>query len=75
VHLYVGGPAGSGAPACAVTASLPNEAAVTSACGGGSAHRFKLSLPGATAGTPIYAYGIDVTSNPNAMLSGSPRAP
>jgi hypothetical protein len=65
VHIYVGGPAGSGAPAYAVRAAMHNEPAVSSACGGGSRHRFRLQLPGhlVRAGTQIHAYGIDVTGD------------
>jgi len=75
VHLYVGGPAGSGALVYGVIASMPNEGAVTTACGGGTAHRFKLTIPNwtAMAGKPVHAYGVDLTSNPNAQLAGSPR--
>jgi len=73
VHLYVGGPAGSGAVVHGVAANQGNEPAVTNACGGGTAHRFQLVLPGVAAGQQVFAYGIDATSDPNLQLSGSPR--
>lgn len=45
VHLYAGGPAGTGRFVKAITANLPNEAAVSSACGtSGINHRFEFHL-------------------------------
>jgi hypothetical protein len=57
----------------AATANLTNEAAVTTICGGGTAHRFSYTVPNVTSGTKVYVYGIDVTGNPNALLGGSPK--
>ena len=78
VHIYVGGPAGSGAKGYPVTADHKSEDAVKTRCGGGSAHRFAFKIPGGVDGEQIYAYGIDVGPAPhrNVQLTKSPlRAP
>jgi hypothetical protein len=74
VHVYVGGPADSGAPGFATTASVASEPAVAAECGGGDAHRFELHVPGGMApyqGQPVYAYGIDTNGDPNLLLGNS----
>jgi hypothetical protein len=42
-------------------ANQASEAAVNNWCGGGTAHRFSLQLPGGTQGTRIHAMGLDYT--------------
>jgi hypothetical protein len=74
VHVYIGGPAGSGAPGFATTASVASEPAISAECGGGDYHRFNLAVPGGMgqyAGQPVFAYGIDITGDGNAELAGS----
>ena len=76
VHLYVGGPAGSGAPIYGLRANRSNEPAVSSVCGGGEAHRYRFAIPNwqARRGQPVYAYGINVGGGRNAQLKGAPLA-
>jgi hypothetical protein len=77
VHLYVGGPAGSGAQIYGVKANKTHEGAVTQACGGGAAHRFAFNIPNwqQRRGQPVYAYGIDLTHEPhNRLLTSAPRS-
>jgi hypothetical protein len=74
VHVYIGGPAGSGAPGFATTANLDSEPAIEAECDGGRNHRFNLAVPGGMAqyqGQPVYAYGIDWNGDPNALLANS----
>lgn len=75
VHLYVGGPAGSGAPGYSVTANIASEAAVMWECAGGKAHRFSITLPGGAAnrGKRVYAYGINLAGGKNVPLANSGR--
>ncbi len=77
VHLYAGNTF-----LTAVTANMENEAAVTTACGGGSAHRYKWLVPDwakALLGNgdfPVYAYGINTSGaagTVNGLLNGSPK--
>ncbi|MFP5245258.1 MAG: hypothetical protein ACLGH0_01095 [Thermoanaerobaculia bacterium] len=42
-------------------ANQGSESAVNSLCGGGTAHRFAIQIPGGPQGRLIYAYGLDVT--------------
>jgi hypothetical protein len=42
------------------TTNLSNEQAVSTACGGGTLHRFGVQLPAWTKGLPIYAYAEDL---------------
>jgi len=74
VHLYLGGPAGSGAPAVAVTANLYREdlCAAIGSCEHGFAMAPPLSL---LDGQPrnVHAYGIDSQGGPNPELGSSPR--
>jgi hypothetical protein len=77
VHLYVGGPAGSGAQIYGVKANKTHEDAVSAGCGGGAAHRFAFNIPNwqQRRGQPVYAYGIDLTHEPhNRLLNSAPRA-
>jgi hypothetical protein len=77
VHVYIGGPAGSGAPGFATTANVASEPGVAAECGGGDAHRFNLIVPGGMAqyqGQPVHAYGIDWNGDPNAQLANSGMA-
>jgi hypothetical protein len=73
VHVYVGGPAGSGAPGFATTANVASEPAVAAECGGGDAHRFELNTPIAQ-GQPVYAYGIDTNGDDAGLLGSSGMA-
>ena len=53
-------------------ASVSNESAVTSACGGGSNHRFNgQQLPASIKGHLIYAVGLDATTRGWPVLNAS----
>jgi len=76
VHLYVGGPAGTGTAIGAWTADEPSEQAVQDAChSSGTAHRFTIPLTEAIraqyAGQSIYIHGISPTGGDNSLLDGS----
>jgi hypothetical protein len=76
VHLYFGGPAGSGAPAIPVTADVHRDDLCNAI--GSCNHGFVLPVPvGMRDGQPhdVHAYGIDTNpSAANAELPGSPKA-
>jgi YD repeat-containing protein len=76
VHLYVGGPAGTGTAIGAYTANQAGEQAIQDACHStGTLHRFSIPLSEATrgdhAGEPIYIHGISPTGGDNTLLAGS----
>lgn len=80
VHLYFGGPPGSPTTVYGVSgilANRPSEAAVNSACGGGTAHRFEWYMPASlrdylgSKAYPVHAYAVTPTAN--AALNGSPK--
>lgn len=74
VHFYIDGPAGSGTFGCAVDASMP-RADINAQQSIPGDHGFACQLPSQFAdgnSHEVYAYGIDVTGNPNALLSNSP---
>ncbi|RAO75911.1 chitinase N-terminal domain-containing protein [Dyella jiangningensis] len=76
VHLYVGGPAGTGTFIGSYNANLASEAGVATACGVGSgSFRFGISVADATraqyAGKSIYIHGISPVGNDNALIAGS----
>lgn len=58
-----------GSPVGTYLADLSHESAVTSECGGGTAHRFGIQLPWWTQGLPVHAYGLDTMSG-SALLPG-----
>jgi hypothetical protein len=80
VHLYFGGPPGGATTVYGVSgilANRPSEAAVNSACGGGTAHRFEWYMPASlrdylgSRPYPVYAYAVTPTAS--AALSGAPK--
>lgn len=76
VHLYVGGPAGTGSAIGAYTANQTSEQAIQDACHStGTLHRFSIPLSeamrGDHAGESIYIHGISPTGGDNTLLSGS----
>lgn len=76
VHLYVGGPAGSGTYVGAYSANLASEPAVSSAClAQGSAYRFQIPLtPGIRqqhGNKLIYIHGISPVGGSNSLIAGS----
>jgi YD repeat-containing protein len=76
VHLYVGGPAGTGTAIGAYTANQASEQGIQDAChSSGSLHRFSIPLSEAVrgdhAGEAIYIHGISPTGGDNTSLSGS----
>ncbi|WP_309895987.1 hypothetical protein [Archangium sp.] len=80
VHLYFGGPPGSPTTVYGVSgilANRPSEAAVNSACGGGTAHRYEWYMPASlrdylgSKPYPVHAYAVTPTAN--AQLNGSPK--
>lgn len=76
VHLYVGGPAGSGVGIGAYIANEPSEAAVATSCSaGGSHYRFSIPINENTkklyAGRIIYIHGISPDGGSNLLINGS----
>ena len=78
VHVYVGGPAGSGTWFTAGTANQPSEPAVAQACGVGSgAYRFSIATPFGPevmmqlGGLKIYLHGISPVGGSNRLLTNS----
>lgn len=76
VHLYVGGPAGTGTAIGAWTANEASEQGVQDAChSSGTSHRFTIPLTEAVraqyAGQSIYIHGISPTGGDNSLLDGS----
>ncbi|MEN5062294.1 RHS repeat-associated core domain-containing protein [Luteimonas sp. TWI1416] len=82
VHMYLGGPAGSGTGFSGYNANLPSESAVSTACESqGSAHRFTISITTAMrqqhGGKAIHIHGISPAGGANLTIanSGSFRIP
>lgn len=76
IHLYVGGPSGTGKAIKSLVASESGEAAINQACQtSGVAHRFKIPLSSdiqrAYAGQPIYIHGIAPSKTGNLLISRS----
>src|SRR2546428_9379806 len=78
VHVYVGGPAGSGSWFTAATANQPSEPAVAGACGVGyGAYRFSIATPFGPevmmqlGGLKIYVHGISPVGGSNRLLTNS----
>ena len=74
VHLYFGGPAGSGAPSLSVRADVSSEPLCASL--GTCEHAFGVLPPLSLfdgGAHPIHAYGIGAEGGGNAELGGSPK--
>ncbi|MFD0739974.1 RHS repeat-associated core domain-containing protein [Lysobacter koreensis] len=76
VHLYVGGPAGSGAMVAGYAANLGSEPAVAAACQAqGTAYRFAIPITAATrqnhANKKIYLHGISPDGQANLLIANS----
>ena len=78
VHVYAGGPAGTGSWVTAGIANLWSEPAVLQACGVGSgAYRFSIAAPFGPAqmmqqgGLSLYAHGISPIGGSNLLLTNS----
>ncbi|WP_369934853.1 RHS repeat domain-containing protein [Xanthomonas tesorieronis] len=75
LHVYVGGPAGSGTFALSGTANQPSEAGVATACMAGGSHRFSLQMTNELrrerAGKAIHIHGISPVGGPNNEIGGS----
>lgn len=75
LHMYVGGPAGSGQLVAASNASGAREAAVGQVCGtNGVGHGFSFdvtALSAQHAGKPIYIYGISTSGGANLAIGNS----
>lgn len=76
VHVYLGGPAGSGTYALAARANLASEAAVASACqASGTAYRFAIVLDNTLrhhhGGKAIHIHGISPVGQPNDLIGNS----
>lgn len=76
VHLYLGGPAGSGTAIGAYTANLSSEPAVASACqASGTAYRFEIPVTSAMrqqyGDYSIYIHGISTVGASNLLINGS----
>ncbi|MFT4286380.1 hypothetical protein [Nocardioides sp.] len=76
IHVYVGGPAGSGAPGYAITANTYRPDVGASNPYIGDYHGFTSTITTSVRGTvPIYTYAIGIGGAPgsNTLLQGSPR--
>lgn len=76
VHLYLGGPAGSGTGIGAFTANLASEDDIQAQChSSGTMHRFSIPLTAAQraqyVGQAIYVHGISPVGGENSLLTGS----
>ncbi|MGE0792176.1 MAG: glycoside hydrolase family 25 protein [Sandaracinaceae bacterium] len=73
VHVYIGGPAGSGAPGFPRHADVSRDDLCSTI--GSCAHGFSMPLPLSFfdgADHEVYAYGIDSMGGENTLLSGAP---
>lgn len=77
IHVYVGGPAGSGAPGYAFLANHPRPDVGAAYPNTGNNHGFSIGFATPVKGThvPIYVYAIDIggTHVANPMLGGGPK--
>ncbi|MEP9587213.1 wall-associated protein, partial [Xanthomonas perforans] len=76
VHMYLGGPAGSGTFAAATAATLPSDAGIASACSAsGSNYRFSFPIDEnfiiQNGGKAIYIHGLSPVGASNDTISGS----
>jgi hypothetical protein len=75
VHVYAGGPAGTGQFVTAVTANATSDQYVAAACGStGTAYRFSIPLDSflpAHYGKTIYIHGISPNGGPNSLIGNS----
>ena len=75
VHLYAGGPAGTGNFVTAVMANLPSDGAVAAACGStGTNYRFQIEIGSYQAenvAKTIYVHGISISGGPNYTIYNS----
>lgn len=75
VHMYVGGPAGSGAGVANVDANRGSEPAVAQACqASGTAYRFSINIESLRAqhgGKKIYIHGISPVGRGNSLIARS----
>lgn len=76
VHLYVGGPAGTGTALHVATANLASETGVQQACHAtGTAYRFAIPISEADKvtyyGQPLYVHGISPVGGSNNTIAGS----
>ncbi|MGV7174614.1 hypothetical protein [Xanthomonas axonopodis] len=76
VHMYAGGPAGSGTIAAIASANLASEPGVASACSSsGSNYRFSIpvteDLIRSQGGKPFYIHGISPVGRDNSLIDGS----
>lgn len=76
LHMYAGGPAGSGTIAAITSANLASEPAVAGACSSsGSNYRFSIpiteELIRAQGGKPFYIHGISPLGGANSLIDGS----
>ena len=71
IHVYVGGPAGSGAPGYDVGRTWVSRPDVDHAVpGAGGRTGFDLTLPSPAGQVPVWVYGIDVGPGENAAVGG-----
>ncbi|MCS3746398.1 RHS repeat-associated protein [Xanthomonas arboricola] len=76
VHLYAGGPAGTGAMVASAAANLSSEAGVASACSS-SGNNYRFSIPisedliRSYGGKPFYIHGISPLGGANSLIDGS----
>lgn len=76
VHLYLGGPYGTGTGYGAFTANLASEAGINSQCkGGGTAYRFSIPITDAMirdhGGKKVYVHGISPVGGANNLLANA----
>ncbi|WP_226469880.1 RHS repeat domain-containing protein [Luteimonas panaciterrae] len=76
VHVYVGGPAGTGTGVAIATANKPSETAISTRCQTtGVSHRFSIPIPLAVRrehqGETIYVHGISRSGGSNLTIDNS----
>lgn len=75
VHVYLGGPAGSGTFGLSGTANEASESGVNAACSAAGNHRFSLQMSNALrqqhAGKAIHIHGISPVGQPHNTIGGS----
>lgn len=71
VHVYVDGPAGSGAPGFAIGASIPRHDVAKAFPGAGPRHGFSTAIAAAPGNHTLYVYGIDIGGGGSNVLLGT----
>ena len=71
VHVYVGGPAGSGQSPTVISALAARPDVAAAFPGVSSDHGFSATIPASPGQYAVYVYGIDLTGNDNDLIGSS----